>query len=113
MTESVRVTIEEWANDCSMNITDKQVKELADAIEMCSEMEVGSRGFSVGYTVKSEEKLKIEELEKKLFTLECFLQQKGLCISYEVGRVTEHTMERISNSHCASNDKTTLINVGG
>lgn len=108
MFESMKVAIEEWAGDCSVSVTDEQIKDLADAIEICSEMDLGSRGFSLGHKSKSEEESKIEELEKRLRTLELFISSNGLSVSYGAGYVTEHTMENISGSHRASNDKTTF-----
>jgi len=102
----VKTTIEEWANDCSLNITDEQIKELTEAIDMCSEMEMGNRGFTLGHKSKTKEELKIEELEKKLFTLECYISSKGLNIDYDAGRVTEHTMEVCGTAHMASKRKT-------
>lgn len=107
MRETTKTMIEEWAGDCGINVTDKQIKELVDAIGMCSEMEFGSRGFSLGHKTKSDEEKKIEELEGKLHTLERFISSKGHCIDYGVGRVTEHTMTPCGTTHMASERKTT------
>jgi hypothetical protein len=107
MNESMKVTVEEWANNNSININDKQIRELVDAIDICSEIDMGSTGWVLGYKNKSNEEKEIEKLEKKLFTLERFIQQKGFSISYDIGHVTEHTMESISDSHRASRSKTT------
>lgn len=105
MNETMKLTIEEWANDNLIDITDKQIKDLTDAIDICSEMESGSRGFTLGYNPKSQEDKKIEELEKKLHTLECFIGRKGFSISYDINRVVEHTMVPCGTSHMASSEK--------
>jgi len=107
MNKLLKVTIEEWAGHNSIDITDKQAEELVDAIDICSEYDYGSRGFSLGYKPESEEGKKIKELEGKLHTLECFISSSGLCIDYDIGRVTEHSMEQITDCHRASRKETT------
>ena len=107
MNELLKTTIEEWAGDNSINVTDNQIEELVDAINICSEYNSGSRGFTLGYKPESEDQKKIKELESKLHTLECFISSKGLCIDYDIGRVTEHTMVQITDCHRASDRKTT------
>jgi len=109
MNELIKVTIEEWAGDNSINITAKEIKDLVDAIDICSEYDSGSRGFSLGYKPESDEEKKIKELEGKLHTLELFISSKGLCIDYDIGRVTEHTIEQITNCHRASRRETTYF----
>jgi hypothetical protein len=109
MNESVKITIKEWANDNDIGINDNQIKELVEAIDMCSEINLNSIGFTLGYKIKSDEDKKIEILENKLRTLESFISSKGLSISYDVGYVTEHIMEQISDIHMASNSKTTRL----
>lgn len=106
MNNTLLIIIEEWAGDNGININDKQINELAEAIKICSEVELGSRGFIIGNKSKSNEEKKIEELKSKLHTLEQYIYSKGLNISYNIGYVTEHTMESISDSHKASNNKT-------
>jgi len=76
--EALKVMVEEWANDNSLTVTDKQVEELVDAIGICSEMDMGSRGYSLGCKPKTENELRIEKLEK----LECYIDQKGFSINY-------------------------------
>jgi len=107
MNELIKVTIGEWAGDNSINITTKEIEELVDAINICSEYDSGSRGFSLGHKPQSEEEKRIKELEGKLHTLELFISSKGLCIDYGIGRVTEHTMEQITDCHRASRRETT------
>lgn len=107
MSELLKVTIEEWAGDNSITVTEKQVEELVDAIDICSEYDSGSRGFTLGHRPESGEAKKIKELESKLHTLECFISSKGFCIDYDIGRVTEHTMVQITDCHRALDRKTT------
>jgi hypothetical protein len=109
MSEALKITIEEWANDNALPVTDDEINELLEAIGVCSEIDLGSRGFTLGHNAKSDKDKKIDELEKKIQTLELFILEKGISISYDVGYVTEHTMERITNTHAASNRKTTIF----
>lgn len=107
MNNALLITIEEWAGDNGISVNDEQVIELAEAIEICSEVEIGSRGFTLGCNIKSEKDIQIDDLKNQIQTLEKFIRGKGLVITHGSGYVTEHTMERISSSHSASNDKTT------
>jgi hypothetical protein len=109
MNEIVKITIEEWANNNDVNINNNQIKELVEAIDMCSEMNLNSIGFTLGHNTKSDEDKKIEILENKLRTLELFISSKGYSIGYEPGYVTEYYMEKISDTHIASNRRTTKL----
>jgi len=107
MNKNIQIAIEEWAGDNCIKVTIEQINELTDALDICSEIEMGSNGFALGHSVKSEDQRTIKYLEKKIQTLESFLSSKGLSISYDVGYVTEHTMEMCGTAHVASNRKTT------
>lgn len=106
MNKALYITIEEWAGDNNLPVTDKQINELVDAVEICSEIDIGSRGFTLGHKAKTESDIEIENLKDKLNTLESFIRDKGMNITYDNGYVTEHYMERISSSHCGSRDNT-------
>lgn len=74
MSESIRITIEEWAGDNGISLTDEQIKELADGIGVCQEMEyVPNRTEEL----KREENKKIAILENKVNMLERYLASKG------------------------------------
>lgn len=74
MSESVRITIEEWAGDNNISLTGEQIKELAEAIDVCSEMEyVPNRTEEL----KKEEIQEISVLKNKVDMLERYLYSKG------------------------------------
>ncbi|MES0334788.1 MAG: hypothetical protein SFH39_00300 [Candidatus Magnetobacterium sp. LHC-1] len=108
MKEYIKITIQEWAEDNFIDITEEQVNELSDAIDMCSEIELGTRGFTVGNQTKSD--IETETLKAKLSTLEQFISSKGLNITYDVGYVTETFIVPISPTIEATERKTTYIN---
>lgn len=74
MSESVIITIEEWAGDNGISLTDEQIKELAEGIGVCDEMEyVPNRTEEL----KREENQEISVLKHKVDMLERYLHSKG------------------------------------
>lgn len=74
MREAVRITIEEWAGDNGIFLTDNQIEELAKAIGVCQEMEyVPNRAEEL----KREEDREISTLKHKVDMLERYLYSKG------------------------------------
>jgi len=82
MNEGVRITIEEWAGDNGLSLSDDQVLELAEAIDTAYEM-----SFPTGYGVdryESQEKNKIRRLEWERDILLRYLESKGFhCIIFD------------------------------
>ena len=94
MSEAVRITIEEWAGDNGISLTDKQVKELAEAIDICQEMEyVPNRSEEL----KPVENNEIAILKNKVDMLERYLYSKG----YNVTAYDNH-VERFYMSNCGT-----------
>lgn len=74
MNESIRITIEEWAGDNGISLADEQIKELAEGIDICQEMEyVPNRTEEL----KREESQEISVLKHKVDMLERYLYSKG------------------------------------
>lgn len=74
MSESVRITIEEWAGDNGISLTDEQIKELAEEIDICREMEyVPNRQEDL----RREENREIAILKNQVDMLERYLESKG------------------------------------
>lgn len=80
--EGIKITIEEWAGDNDICLTDEQVTELADAIDTAYEM-----SMPCGYGVdryKHEENIEISRLKNQVDILLRYLESKGLhCILYD------------------------------
>lgn len=74
MNDSVRITIEEWAGDNGISLTDDQIKELAEEIDICWEMEhIPNRTADL----KREENKEISKLKNQVDMLERYLDSKG------------------------------------
>lgn len=82
MNEGVRITIEEWAGDNGLDLTDELVAELADGIDTAYQM-----SMPCGYGVdryESENKKEIRRLENQIDMLMRYLDSKGLhCILHD------------------------------
>lgn len=58
MSDAVKITIEEWAGDNSISLTQEQIEELSDAIDIAKDM-----GRPCGYGIdqyQSNEKMEIK-----------------------------------------------------
>lgn len=79
MNEGVKITIEEWAGDNGITLTEEQVEELAEAVDTAYEM-----NLPCGYGIdryRHEENVKIKHLENQIDMLLRYLDSKGLhCI---------------------------------
>ena len=77
--EGIKITIEEWAGDNSINLTDEQIEELVYAIDTAYDMSMPC-GYGVGQ-VKTKEHSEIERLKSQLDLLQRFIQSKGYWIT--------------------------------
>ena len=80
--EGVKITIEEWAGDNGIAISDEQVEELAEAIDIAYEM-----SMPCGYGIdryRHEENTEIKLLKNQIDMLLRYLDSKGLrCILHD------------------------------
>lgn len=89
MNESVRITIDEWAGDNGIFLTNEQIKELAEAIDVCQEMEyVPNRSEYL----KREENNEISILKNKVDMLERYLYSKGYNVTAYDDRIERFFM---------------------
>lgn len=100
MSEGMKLTIEEWSIEYGIDLSEEQIRDLIDALDVCSEIEATPFMFQ-GNSYENKE---VEKLEKKIRVLESFIEAKGHSISLSTNGVTEHLYERISPSHVASRD---------
>ena len=102
MTESERITVEEWAGEHSLTVTDDQIEELINALDVAHENYMEQFRKPIGY--KTESDLEIESLKKKINMLERFISSKGHSISTRDSKIVEYQQDRISSSHYATNN---------
>jgi hypothetical protein len=82
MTDAVEITIREWANDWDIYLTENQIEELVDGIEIARQM-----SLPCGYGIdryRHEENVEIQRLKNQIDMLRRYLDHKGLhCILYD------------------------------
>ena len=101
MIDGVKITIEEWAGDNGISLTEEQVEELAEAVDTAYEMSLPC-GYGID-RLRNEENQEIKLLKNQIDMLLRYLAKKGYrCIlhddritrTYFVGRgefaYTEH-----------------------
>ena len=80
--DGVKITIDEWAGDNGITLTEEQIEELAEAIDTAYEM-----SMPCGYGIdryRHEENIKIKQLENQIDLLLRYLNSKGLrCILHD------------------------------
>lgn len=77
--EGIKITIEEWAGDNSINLTDEQIEELVYAIDTAYDMSLPC-GYGVGQ-VETREHSEINHLKSQIDLLQRFIQSKGYWIT--------------------------------
>lgn len=80
--EGVKITIEEWAGDNGITLTEEQVEELAEAVDTAHEMSMPC-GYGIN-RYRHEENSEIKRLKNQIDMLLRYLDSKGLhCILYD------------------------------
>lgn len=90
-TEGIKITIEEWAGDNNINLTDEQVEELVYAIDIAYDMSLPC-GYGVGQ-IETKERSEISRLESQIDLLQRFIDSKGYHITLfdnHIERLIEH-----------------------
>lgn len=88
--EGIKITIEEWAGDNHINLTDEQIEELVYAIDTAYDMSLPC-GYGVGQ-VKTKESSEIEHLKSQIDLLQRFVQSKGYWITLFDNRIEQTIM---------------------
>ena len=73
--EGIKITIEEWAGDNNINLTDEQVEELMYAIDVAQDMSLPC-GYGVGQ-IETKERSEITNLKAQIDLLQRFILSKG------------------------------------
>ena len=96
--DGAKITIEEWAGDNGITLTDEQVEELAEAIDTAYEM-----SMPCGYGIdryRHEENCEIKRLKNQIDMLQRYLDSKGLhCVLYD-DKVVRHYWVNIGDRSC-------------
>jgi hypothetical protein len=83
--EGIKITIEEWAGDNSINLSDEQIEELVYAIDVAYDMSLPC-GYGVGQ-VETKERSEISYLKSQIDLLQRFIADKGYCITLFDNRI--------------------------
>ena len=77
--EGIKITIEEWAGDNNIDLTDEQVEELVYAIDTAYDMSLPC-GYGVGQ-IETKERSEINHLKSQIDLLQRFISDKGYHIT--------------------------------
>lgn len=75
MNDGVRITIEEWAGDNNIELSNEQIEELVYGIDVAYEISMPC-GYGVGQ-IESKEKSEIKQLKAQIDLLERYIKSKG------------------------------------
>lgn len=90
MSETVKITIEEWAGDNSISLTQEQIEELSYAIDIAKDME-----RPCGYGIdqyQNKEKMEIKKLNNQIDMLLRYINSKGFHINLHDNKITRMYM---------------------
>ena len=97
--EGIKITIEEWAGDNDINLTDEQVEELVYAIDVAYDMSLPC-GYGVGQ-IETKERSEISHLKSQIDLLQRFIADKGYCIT-----LFDNRIERLIMHNCGDRSYT-------
>lgn len=99
--EGIKITIEEWAGDNNISLSDDQIEELVYAIDTAYDMSLPC-GYGVGQ-IETKKDSEIERLQSQIDLLRRFIQSKGYWITLFDNRIEQTIMrpcgDRYSTSH--------------
>lgn len=100
--EGIKITIEEWAGDNNIHLTDEQVEELVYAIDTAYDMSMPC-GYGVGQ-VKTKESSEIDLLKSQIALLQRFIQSKGYWITLFDNRIEQTIMRPCGDRYATSHE---------
>jgi len=77
MSNIERITIEEWAGDNNLSLTESQIEDLCDGLDAAHDMSIYSTGWTLGHSANIAQEEKIKELQGIIRQYEGFLSEKG------------------------------------
>lgn len=95
MNDGIKITIEEWAGNNNIELSNEQMEELAYAIDVAYEMSMPC-GYGVGQ-IESKEKSEIKQLKAQIDLLERYIKSKGYNIILHDDRITRNYMVNYSD----------------
>lgn len=100
--EGIKITIEEWAGDNSINLTDEQIEELVYAIDTAYDMSMPC-GYGVGQ-VKTKESSEIDYLKSQIDLLQRFISSKGYWITLFDNHIEQTIMRPCGDRYATSHE---------
>jgi hypothetical protein len=94
MSNAEKITIQEWASENSIQLSEEQVADLQHGLEMAREMDSYGTGWTPGHRAETEEDREIKRLQKTIKQLEGFANLKGFSVSADENGITHFWMER-------------------
>lgn len=98
--EGIKITIEEWAGDNNINLTDEQVEELVYAIDTAYDMSLPC-GYGVGQ-IETKERSEINHLKSQLDLLQRFIESKGYYITLFDNYIEQLIIHNYGDRSCTS-----------
>lgn len=90
MNDGIKITIQEWAGDNKLHVTDEQIEELVEGIEIAQDMSI-PWGYGVGQ-IATKEKSEIQRLKRQIDLLERYIVSKGYNIILHDEKITRTYM---------------------
>lgn len=98
--EGIKITIEEWAGDNNISLTDEQVEELVYAIDTAYDMSLPC-GYGVGQ-IEIKERSEIVHLKSQLDLLQRFIESKGYHITLFDNYIEQLIIHNYGDRSCTS-----------
>lgn len=102
MNDGYRITIEEWAGDNNISVSDEQISELCEAIEIAELMSLPC-GYGIG-EIQTKEKSEIDFLKSQIDLLQRFIESKGYHITLFDNRIEHHYMANLGERSVSAHD---------
>ena len=100
--EGIKITIEEWAGDNHINLTDEQIEELVYAIDVAYDMSLPC-GYGVGQ-IATKERSEIDHLKSQIDLLTRFIKSKGYWITLFDNRIEQTIVEKHGEWYVTSHE---------
>ena len=88
--EAIKITVEEWANENHLSLSDEQISDLIEGIDIARDMSMPC-GYGVGQ-IETREKGEIEKLKMQVDLLERYISSKGYNIILYDDKITRTYM---------------------
>ena len=98
--DGIKITIEEWAGDNNIELTDEQIEELVYGIDVAYDMSLPC-GYGVGQ-IETKERSEIAHLKSQIDLLQRFIESKGYHITLFDNRIEQLIIHNYGDRYCSS-----------